>query len=798
MKFFLDDSKNIEIEISLEGEKPFVKHITARKYFKKLNPKIEENLLWNLRNLVEIKQHYDDFNKYSLQMGGQDFFEIDIADENVIKKHSLTSFEVRRLGQAKYLNAIIGEGKYERPAVFPRNEHKEFKIKTDLHAHLSAILSGEALIDVGKENNILYPQKLAKTLGLNIEGLIPDEHGFLRLRDILEINPENFNILKDSLEICPYTNETFNRMEEIYKAREPFTKNKDILESILWKIAAKYVENDIEYAELSSTEVIRDVEFLSKMHEIIPKIEDFWEKRGKKINIRFLAAIARDAIEEKKNDEIDILKSIAKSPYIVGCDFLGHESNPTSAIAPQLAEMTKWAVSNDSDFTIRVHAGETDIFNNVEEALRIIKEAYEGEKKVNPNAKLPPIRIGHAVYKVKTEAVDKLAQELEAVFECNATSNYGLNNIADYNSPLKKNLDKGIPTVIGTDGFGLYGTSPKNETIIAKGRGIKDFSLVTDTEKRIVARSSKRFLEKKKAFEKALEDQLERTHNGDISSLFKVTYRNGEPQYVGTRKEAIDKEFYENKRELIEFVQLIYKIGGANILTRENYAEFEKKVQGKTPIMIVNNSLRTDDLSLPEENPDICKLVNHLIENCDPDKTFFVIGGIKSGAEKHLMRQLRLIKDIKKFDVLNFITEQSIMRKDVKLEPQVITDAVMIENRSPNILSSNFLLPKEMGDFMKEHKGLMVALGGSAVVADIVQYAFNVGDIDIYLSSEIKGTARNKTRQYTDFTRNRKNNVGGTIYSFATIEEFKKILNENNQDILINRKRKFHYTVNER
>lgn len=793
MKFFLDDSKNIEIEISLEGEKPFVKRITARKYFKKLNPKIEENLLWNLRNLVEIKQHYDDFNRYSLQMGGQDFFDIDIANESVTKKHSLTSFEVRRLGQAKYLNATIGEGKYERPAVFPRNEHKDFKIKTDIHAHLSAILSGEALIEVGKENNISYPLKLAKTLGLNVEELIPDEYGYLKLRDILLVDTENFNILKDSLEICPYTNETFNRMEEIYKAREPFTKNKDILEPILWKIAEKYVENDIEYAELSSTEVIRDVDFLSKMHEILPKIEEFWAKRGKKINIRFLAAIARDAIEEKKDDEIDILKSIAKSPYIVGCDFLGHESNPTSAIASQLAEITKWAVANDPDFTIRVHAGETDIFNNVEEALNIIKKAYEEEKEKNPNAKLPPIRIGHAVYKVKTEAVDKLAQELEAVFECNATSNYGLNNIADYNSPLKKNLDKGIPTVIGTDGFGLYGTSPKNETIIAKGRGIKDFSLVTVAEDKIIDRSSKRFEEKKIAFEKALEEQLERTYNGNISSLFQVNYRNGEPQYVGTRKETIDKDHIEIKRELIDFLELVYKIGGANMLSRENYPEFEKKIAGKTPIMIVNNALRTNEMSSTEEIPEIYDIIDHLIVNCDPEKAFFVIGGIKSGGEKYLMRQLRKVKDIKKFDVLNFITEQSIMSKDVKLEPQVITDAIMIENRSPNILSSNFLLPKEMGDFMKDHKGIMIALGGSAVVADMVQYAFNVGDIDIYLSSEIKGTARNKTRQYSDFTRNRKNNVGGTIYSFATVEEFKKLVKENNENILINRKRRYTF-----
>lgn len=800
MKFYLDDAKNIEIDINCEGIRPTVTSITPRDYFKPLNPRIKEDILWNLYNIVEIKQHYDDFNLYDVQVGGQKFFEINPSTGEVKKEHSLTSFEVRRLAQAKYRDGIImlGNEKYERPAVFPRDENTDFKIKTDLHAHLSAILSGKDLIEIGQEYNISYPVKLAEDIGLDIAGLIPDEQGRLKLDDILEHNPKNKLTLTDSLEICPYTNETFNRMEEIYTARSPFSKNKDILEPILWKIAEKYVENGVEYAELSSTEVIKDVEFLSKMHEILPKIEEFWHKKGKTINIRFLAAIARDSIEQKKDDEIDILEEIAKSPYVVGCDFLGHESNPTSDIAPQIKEITRWAIENDPDFTIRVHAGETDIFNNVADTLKLIKATYEEEKEKNPSAVLPPVRIGHAVYKVKTDEVDRLAKELNVVFECNATSNYGLNNISDYNSPLKKNLDKGIPTVIGTDGFGLYGTSPINEVVIAKGRGIKDFSLVNKTEDTIISRSMKRFNEKKELFDKALNDQMEQHHNGNVSSLFHVKYRNGEPQYIGTKKELIDNENKDYKNDIYEFLEFVFTLGGASVLrTPEQREKFEKKIEGKKPIMIVNNSLRAGMDSMPSESPEICEIVRHLIVNADPDKSFFVIGGVKCGAEKLLMHCLKEVKELKKFEVLNFVTEQAIVTQDTKIEPGVITDAIMVENKSPNILSSNFLLPKEMGDFMKEHNGIMMAFGGSAVVADIVQYAFNVGNIDTYLSSEIKGTARNKTRQYDDFTRNIKSKNGGSIYSFATVDEFKKLLKENNPEIFPAKKR-FKYRVNER
>ena len=54
MKFYLDDGKNIEIDISFDGVRPTVVSITPRKYFKPLNPRIEEDILWNLYNIVEV------------------------------------------------------------------------------------------------------------------------------------------------------------------------------------------------------------------------------------------------------------------------------------------------------------------------------------------------------------------------------------------------------------------------------------------------------------------------------------------------------------------------------------------------------------------------------------------------------------------------------------------------------------------------------------------------------------------------------------------------------------------------
>lgn len=776
MKFYLDASRNIEIEITRGELKPNIS-ISVRRYSKELNPVITKNIEENLRTLVSVSQHYDNFGKYDLFVADQKFAECSFEPDEVEILQTLTSFEVRRLGQARYSGKTFGEGKFERPVIFPRNEETGFKIKTDLHSHLSAVLYGKDLIDIGRRNNITYPAELARKLKLNIDGLIPNEKGKLRFNDILGNDPNNINILTDSLEICPYTNETFSIMEDIYTARAPFTKNKDIVEDMLWKVAERYVENGIEYAELSSTEVIRDVDFLVAIHDVLPKIEKFWEQRGKKIRIGFLAAIARDSINAKKEDEVDALKEVSKSPYIVGCDFLGHESNPTAHIVPQIKEMVQWAAQNDSDFTIRIHAGETDIFSNVEVALETINDVYEEIKGKNPNAKLPPIRIGHAIYKVKTEKVGELARKLGAVFECNATSNYSLNNINDYNSPLKKNLTNGIPTVIGTDGFGLYGTSPMEEVVIAKGRGIRseDFPLINITEDRIIERSTNRFNKAKEKFERLLQEQMETTYNGSIRNLFNTQYRKGEPQYRGTKRQEIDAENNVKRQRLFEALRGMFDKAGVNVLTKDNYCEFEKKIKGKKPILVVNSALKASNPEAHKCEDEEKKIVDFLIQNVDPNKTFFVIGGLKCGVEEYLVERLKAQKG-KHFTLLSFVTVQSLLLKNSGVEPGVITDAVLADNLSNNILGTNFLLPERMGDFLKEYAGTIVASGGSAVVADLLQYAYNKGNINIFLNLLAKGTARNKTRQID------------SCFTFETAEQFERIIKEKVPEIFYDKR----------
>lgn len=798
MEFYLDAKQNIKIDVDCDRVRPIVNEIVVREYSRPLNTRIYESLLWNLYNSVSIREQLNDSKKFDVCIGEQPFFEIDMETKTLKTMHTLTADEVRILGQGKFPGLMVGSGAFQKKAIAQRDVNTDFGIKTDLHSHLSAVLSGEDLIEVGSKSNISYPLKLALSIGLDVEGLIPDKNGKLKLNDILAKNPKNAKTMIDSLEICPYTYETFDRLEEIYTAREPFTKNKAILEPILWKIAEKYVNDGVEYVELSSTEVIRDLEFLCKMHEILPKIEEFWQRNGKTIKIRFLAAIARDAIEEKKNDEVDRIKEVARvSPYIVGVDFLGHESNPASAIGPQIQEMVTWASNLDWPFTIRIHGGETDIYDNVKQSLKFVEIAYKKELLKNPNAKLPPIRIGHAVYKMNsTESTDKSLNKLKMpdpeinrlIFELNVkgesahTSNLALDNIMYYNEVVRRSINNGWPTLIATDGGGFYGTTSKEELILTRS----DFSeeeialarqLINETENEIIEMNSKGFELRMQRFNEMLNKQLEEEHTGNISSLFNFNYRNGAPAYIGNSKEVVDQNNRENKQKIIEFIRFMLEKSGINIVERDNYGGFEQRIAGKTPIMIANTALNANNFDLTEASSKMKEIIDFLVDSLDEEKAFFVIGGIKSGAEQYLLKRLHERKD-KKFDVLDFVTEQALLKMEVMDKYRTITDAIILENKNKR---SGFAIPKEVSRFLKEYKGMMIASQGDAVLADVITNVFNEGDIPLYLDSQSKGTTRNKAKLYHDFTYNQ---IEDSIYMFATAEDFKKLFSQNNPDIM--------------
>ena len=88
--------------------------------------------------------------------------------------------------------------------------------------------------------------------------------------------------------ISPVTQETFNKMEEIYALRGPFTKNKELFPDLLHSLAETYRDTGVEYAELSYSSFIGDREYMEMINEHVSEIE---AQTG--VKLRFVAGLWR-------------------------------------------------------------------------------------------------------------------------------------------------------------------------------------------------------------------------------------------------------------------------------------------------------------------------------------------------------------------------------------------------------------------------------------------------------------------------------------------------------------------------
>ena len=189
--------------------------------------------------------------------------------------------------------------------------------------------------------------------------------------------------------------------------KSEFKENNLIEDKLLW-IGREYQRQGIKYVEIADTTLAKNgksaIEFLEEIHKMIPKIE---KETG--VKIRFLVAIRRiplitlqDSLEGEQDylrDNLNILKAISKSPYVVGCDFIGEEINDISELKPVIKEIVQYVENEDNGYTIRIHAGENDsLKDNVANSIKCVKES------LNNGQKMPRIRIGHGLYTANLES----------------------------------------------------------------------------------------------------------------------------------------------------------------------------------------------------------------------------------------------------------------------------------------------------------------------------------------------------------------------------------------------------------
>ena len=653
-------------------------------------------------------------------------------EEKILKQREEVAkqFEDSEL-TGKYLTRRINDNTFINFADFILNnlENAEYNI-SKIRTSLAILKDGQAVF-TNLEKLYLYRYVFAR-------GVECDEQIKMDLDKVDQIPEKDIKamvkqMLKDKEETSPYKNNTF-------------FQNK-----LLW-IAREYQKQGIKYVEIADTNLTKKgkpgIRVIEQMHEIMPKIE---EETG--VKIRLLVAIRRiplTIIKDQKTssnylrENIDVLKAIAKSPYVAGSDFIGEEINDISELQPAITEIVRYVVEQDPNFTIRIHAGENDsLRENVEKSIDCIINSLK------PGEKIPNFRLGHGLYtqdlnSEKGEALIKKMQKTGAVLEFQLTSNVRLNNLTNLeNHPLKTYLKNNIKCVQGTDGCGFYGSDTIDEQLALQNLlnlDNKDFEAMRKVEEEIIERSEKNFIEKSKKFEEFL---------------------NGR-----TIEEAIMQEELKNEEESKnKKMNLRLRIGlESEEVLKEKIAELPTD---KMPIIIAGGSFNAQgrETVLTEEGKAI---LTELIKRVNNEKAYFVIGHKMQGYEKAIIDISKKLD--KKFEIDAIIPKMITEEVEQNLKNENL-NAIRIstENEESGIYKSfNY-------EIFERRSSVVVAFDGNSPVSNLVQEAKNgKGKSKIYVNEE--NTA----------LREKAKSLGGYVIPFSMKENIVNKILEDNPEIVDN------------
>ncbi len=648
------------------------------------------------------------------------------------------------------------------------------KLKTDLHTHGNANLSGDILIALALKHQIRYPlyyikklklilsdkQKefivkqrceVEKTLDLNgLSGKYRerriDDHTFINFADLILNNKENstynINKIRQSLTLLKETQAVFTNLEKLYLYRYVFTKgvksdkmielkgyesieDKDILnyllrmledfnnpkykdltfyeDTLLW-VGREYQKRHITYVEMSDTTLVKKDEscanMLKQLHHVLPLVK---EETG--VDIRFLAAIRRIPLtlvrhnivsDNYLTNAISALKVVCHDPYVVGSDFVGEEINDIKELKSVIKEIVREIAYYDKDWTFRVHAGENDsLKTNMAKSISLIEES------LLPDQSFPYMRIGHGLYcaSLTSQAGKNLMKKIKEhniVLEFQLTSNVRLNNLIDLRKhPLKTYLKHHIKTVMGTDGYGLYGTDSIDEQL-ALTNFIKlsddEFSMMKETENEIIERQKLNFIKKSADLKDRIKD--------------KTVYEYYLEELSKDSKETPELTFHISKKP--------------------TYPVFKSMVKelpwDKYPIVIAGGSFTSSVYSKKLTHSDI-SLLQGLLDHLDPNKVFFVVG------HKLLNHEKYIVENNNGFDIY-CLMPAVLSHKQMQKIKQYEFSGVCISTESQEMgiyKSFNY-------EIFERRNSVLFAFDGNSSIANLIQEARNgKGNTYIYI-----------------------------------------------------------------
>ena len=717
------------------------------------NEHVKENVIESLQRISSIKRSEEKPGTWRLSLNETLFIDVDESGQ-VESVNKLTAFETRLLAQGK-----------ENTIPFSREKLTTFRPETDLHTHLAGALEPDDIISISRNHESPYPISMLEKMGIDASAYESADGKNVRMSDLSE---EDLKTFKEHIMLPLVAQETFTKMEEIYQLRGPLTKNVELLPDYLWALAEDYQSSGVKYTELSFSSFLKNGEegakWMQALEDNLPEIE---EKTG--VKIRFVAGLWRHSNNEWSLDNVDFLTSaVAKSPYIAGCDFMGHEINSTEEFAEELGMLAEYGMKHDPHFTIRVHAGENPIFSkNVYQTLKAIKDEHDlAEQRDGCEYPYPDVRIGHGLYGVNDETI-ALAKEIGAIIEFNMSSNLALNNVDGVDEiPIKKYLDAGIDVVLGSDGHGLYSTSGEQEIILATAAGLTpaDFEKLRATEQKILAAKAER--------------EAEHPPIEDVPALYESgTYStpDGKPRWNDEVAQKYKEESARAEAELDE------KLRALNMECDQT--AIAEAIKDKVPILITGTSRKTWAYLSDADQDRIRVVTQTLADVLDPDKAYFITGGTNFGSEKamHEAVQRHNHESDKQLVCWGTLTMDATHHNLDGLVANTVTHASILRTNDGRKVKGWKNLPDTQIGLLGE-KGEMIALGGGDITKQMIQRAHNLG-VSLHLMDGLKESFSKDKKDVASTAKSRA--LSGHDYSFGDAKELIASIYERNPQIFV-------------
>ena len=656
------------------------------------------------------------FGKYRVTSKGVEYAEI---------FQKLTVFETRMLANEKL----------HRWLPYPRPLLKPPILKTDLHTHSSGQVSSAGLMELALRNKIPYPTRLlselgipfakehlcvtkryfyAPTDGLNI-GSIPTEEEAVPL-DTLSTHSRK--ILAAAMSVPPDRQVTFGDLEvSVYRFRTPIAKAPVAARDLLYKYAEEYAQQGVQYAEITASSTSFLVpEYLTLIHQHLPIIE-----RDTGVRIRFLAGLARNLPQDFLTREVEKLKIMGRSPYIVGVDFVGFEDNKVADFEPYIQSIAEWASKNDPEFTLRIHAGENrKNIGNVRESLRLAQK-YRMR-----------VRIGHAAHGLDDQALEiaeSLAKQDLVMIEFNPDSNLALNNIDTAEElEMVQCLNREIPFVVCSDAGGLFQTDIWQIDDTASFAGLKEhhFDIIAQHENNHMRREEVRFHRKMAQLTPDYIDQV----SAQIAALPTIAVTSN------LSNTATRSSFESHLAALgIQFSQ----------------DSIERATLGKRPLLILGASgARWWDRITPGQRFVVTELLQGLVKSINPSKTFLMIGRPKDAGITSVLSSAVIEHN------------QTASRTElVSLISATVQADQTQQSFSPGLThviplyGGLFTVPHQLVDYVTALGGMVIFIGGGTFVRDAILVA-RERDVAFALMNGPEGASTDKAvmfsreRQFTD------------------------------------------------